>query len=94
MVGAGPAGCVAAMFLSRQGFRVRVLERRSDPTAPNADVNRATFIMALMPRGINALKDVRNIVYGQCLFRRALFCVWHDGPTTAPWRRQIAHAAW
>lgn len=59
IAGAGPAGCVAAMFLMRQGFAVKVLEKRGDPTAPEAEeANKSTFIMALMPRGINPLKDV------------------------------------
>lgn len=47
-----------------------MLEKRGDPTALEAeDANKSTFIMALMPRGINPLKDVRGpcIV---CVFRR------------------------
>lgn len=39
----------------------QVLEKRGDPTAPEAeDLNKKTFIMALMPRGINPLKDVSH----------------------------------
>jgi flavin-dependent dehydrogenase len=59
-VGAGPAGVVAAMFLARQGFGVEVVERRGDPTAPEAEeANKQTFIMALMPRGTAPLRNVR-----------------------------------
>ena len=60
VVGAGPAGVVAAMFLARQGFGVEVVERRGDPTAPEAqEANKQTFIMALMPRGTAPLRNVR-----------------------------------
>ncbi|WP_043231880.1 NAD(P)/FAD-dependent oxidoreductase [Streptomyces sp. NRRL F-5193] len=33
IVGAGPAGCAAAILLARRGARVALLERRSDPAA-------------------------------------------------------------
>ncbi|MFC9489773.1 FAD-dependent oxidoreductase, partial [Streptomyces hydrogenans] len=33
VVGAGPAGCAAAILLARRGARVALLERRSDPAA-------------------------------------------------------------
>ena len=59
VVGAGPAGIVAAMLLAPQGFAVEVVERRGDPTAQEAaEANKRTFVMALMPRGIGPLRNV------------------------------------
>ena len=68
VVGAGPAGVVAAMFLARQGFGVEVVERRGDPTAPEAEeANKQTFIMALMPRGTAPLRNVSSTAAGMLL---------------------------
>lgn len=68
-MGAGPAGIVAAMFLARQGFKVRVLERRGDPSALQAEeANKRTFIMARMPRGIQPLRDVSSTACCHCHF--------------------------
>ncbi|GLC46748.1 hypothetical protein PLESTF_000431900 [Pleodorina starrii] len=57
VVGAGPAGSVAAMFLARQGFRVEVYERRPEPRNDPVDTGRA-YIIILIPRGQAALKEL------------------------------------
>ncbi|EFJ43553.1 flagellar-specific protein Ssa14 [Volvox carteri f. nagariensis] len=57
VVGAGPAGSVAAMFLARQGFRVDVYERRPEPRNDPVDTGRA-YIIILIPRGQAALNEL------------------------------------
>ncbi|GIL95578.1 hypothetical protein Vretimale_1533 [Volvox reticuliferus] len=57
VVGAGPAGSVAAMFLAKQGFRVEVYERRPEPRNDPVDTGRA-YIIILIPRGQAALKEL------------------------------------
>jgi threonine dehydrogenase-like Zn-dependent dehydrogenase len=59
VVGAGPAGSTAAMFLARQGFSVDVFERRPEPKADAVDTGRA-YIIILIPRGQAALKEVNS----------------------------------
>ena len=61
MVGAGPAGSTAAMFLARQGFQVEVHERRPEPKNDPVDTGRA-YIIILIPRGQAALKDVSKAI--------------------------------
>eukprot|EP00210_Caulerpa_lentillifera_P004349 g4147.t1 len=55
VVGAGPAGSLAASFLSKQGFIVEVYEKRKDPTENNFAPNRST-VMVLNGKSINILK--------------------------------------
>uniref|UniRef100_A0A383WAT6 FAD-binding domain-containing protein n=1 Tax=Tetradesmus obliquus TaxID=3088 RepID=A0A383WAT6_TETOB len=57
VVGAGPAGSTAAMFLARQGFSVDVFERRPEPKQDAVDTGRA-YIIILIPRGQAALKEL------------------------------------
>ncbi|KXZ44087.1 hypothetical protein GPECTOR_74g701 [Gonium pectorale] len=57
VIGAGPAGSTAAMFLARQGFRVEVYERRPEPKNDPVDTGRA-YIIILIPRGQAALKEL------------------------------------
>ncbi|KAG2449076.1 hypothetical protein HYH02_005825 [Chlamydomonas schloesseri] len=57
VVGAGPAGSTAAMFLARQGFQVEVYERRPEPKNDAVDTGRA-YIIILIPRGQAALKEL------------------------------------
>eukprot|EP00882_Tetradesmus_deserticola_P018045 GHRQ01019362.1.p1 GENE.GHRQ01019362.1~~GHRQ01019362.1.p1 ORF type:complete len:224 (+),score=55.99 GHRQ01019362.1:113-784(+) len=57
VVGAGPAGSTAAMFLARQGFAVDVHERRPEPKADAVDTGRA-YIIILIPRGQAALQEL------------------------------------
>jgi flavin-dependent dehydrogenase len=59
VVGAGPAGSTAAMFLARQGFAVDVYERRPEPKEDAVDTGRA-YIIILIPRGQAALKEVNS----------------------------------
>ena len=64
VVGAGPAGSTAAMYLAREGFSVDVFERRDQPEADRVDNGRA-YIIILVPRGKAALEEVVMIVqYG------------------------------
>lgn len=48
----------AALATSMQGFAVKVLEKRSDPTTE--DARRTTFIMGLGPRGVDPLREVSS----------------------------------
>ncbi|GAX76027.1 hypothetical protein CEUSTIGMA_g3470.t1 [Chlamydomonas eustigma] len=57
VVGAGPAGSTAAMFLAREGFSVDVYERRPEPKADVVDSGRA-YIIILIPRGKAALAEL------------------------------------
>lgn len=57
VVGAGPAGSTAAMFLARQGFSVDVYERRPEPCHDAVDTGRA-YIIIVIPRGQAALQEL------------------------------------
>ena len=50
VVGAGPAGCIAACLLARRGFSVVVYERLSEAKIMGTDGERRTFIMSLSSR--------------------------------------------
>jgi kynurenine 3-monooxygenase len=54
IAGAGPVGTVLAMLLSRHGYRVRILERRSDPRRAAAERGRS-INLTLATRGLQAL---------------------------------------
>ncbi len=58
VVGAGPAGSLAAILLGRRGWEVDVYERRDDPR-PMADaaVERRSINLGLSHRGITALRE-------------------------------------
>jgi kynurenine 3-monooxygenase len=57
VVGAGPAGATAAMYLARRGFKVDVFEKRSEPVEDKVDTGRA-YIIILIPRGKAALEEL------------------------------------
>lgn len=57
VVGAGPAGSTAAMFLAREGFTVDVYEKRPEPNQDMVDSGRA-YIIILIPRGKAALEEL------------------------------------
>src|SRR5699024_2854498 len=54
LVGAGLAGPLAALLLARNGWRVTVIERRSDPRAAGF-VGGRSINLALAERGLKAL---------------------------------------
>lgn len=54
IAGAGPVGSVLAMLLARQGYRVRILERRSDPRCTATERGRS-INLTLATRGLVAL---------------------------------------
>lgn len=54
IAGAGPVGSVLAMLLARQGHRVRILERRSDPRCTVTERGRS-INLTLATRGLVAL---------------------------------------
>ena len=56
IAGAGLSGSLAAIYLSRQGHTVRVVERRTDPrlsTSEGRSIN-----LGLSQRGIQALREI------------------------------------
>ncbi|KAL6759374.1 monooxygenase [Haematococcus lacustris] len=55
VVGAGPAGSIAAMMLAKNGFEVEVYERRPEPQLDAVATGRA-YIILLIPRGQAALQ--------------------------------------
>ena len=54
--GAGLVGSLLAILLIRKGYRVRVIEKRSDPRVSNIDAGRS-INLAISHRGLHALKD-------------------------------------
>ncbi|MFD0201593.1 MULTISPECIES: FAD-dependent oxidoreductase [Saccharothrix] len=58
VVGAGLAGSLAACYLARRGFGVRVLERRGDPRAPGVREEGRSINLGLSQRGIVALREI------------------------------------
>ncbi|MFC4854156.1 FAD-dependent oxidoreductase [Actinophytocola glycyrrhizae] len=77
VAGAGLSGSLAAIYLSRQGHTVRVVERRTDPrlsTAEGRSIN-----LGLSQRGIQALREVG-----------LLDELW---PKTTPMRGRMVHTA-
>ncbi len=57
VVGAGPAGTLAALYLARRGHRLEVFERRPDPRH-GADEAGRSINLGLSARGIAALREV------------------------------------
>ena len=56
IVGAGPVGTLLALLLARQGRRVRLIERRTDPRASEVERGRS-INLALAARGLTALEQ-------------------------------------
>lgn len=57
VVGAGLAGALMACYLAREGYDVRVLERRSDPRSRGGAEGRS-INLAISTRGLHALQGV------------------------------------
>jgi len=57
VVGGGPAGSTAAMYLARAGYEVDVYEGRSEPSSVKISAQRA-YMIALTDRGLAALEDL------------------------------------
>lgn len=57
IIGAGPVGCLAALYLSRRGYKVEIYERRSDPRLTTTYAGRS-INLALSDRGIRALHQL------------------------------------
>jgi kynurenine 3-monooxygenase len=55
LIGAGLAGSLLAILLSRQGWRVTVYERRGDPRIQDYERGRS-INLALAERGLHALR--------------------------------------
>jgi kynurenine 3-monooxygenase len=85
VVGAGPAGALAAILLGRRGWQVDVYERREDPR-PMADaaVERRSINLGLSHRGITALREagVLDEVMGPAVRARGRVIHASDGRLT------------
>ncbi len=57
VVGAGLVGSLISIFLAKRGYRVNILERRSDMRKSNVDRGRS-INLALSTRGLAALEEV------------------------------------
>jgi kynurenine 3-monooxygenase len=57
LVGAGLAGCLAAVYLARRGFRVRIFEKRPDMRIHQIPAGRS-INLSMSVRGIHALQEV------------------------------------
>jgi kynurenine 3-monooxygenase len=57
IVGAGPSGCLLAIYLARRGFDVQVYERRGDMRREVVDVGKS-IKMTLAERGLHALGEL------------------------------------
>eukprot|EP00877_Chromochloris_zofingiensis_P007390 jgi/Chrzof1/2904/Cz12g03130.t1 len=57
VVGAGPAGVTAAMYLAQRGWAVDVYERRPPPSESTSDQKR-TYIMGIGERAMQALEHI------------------------------------
>src|SRR5688572_6809177 len=57
IVGAGPSGCLLALYLARRGFEIEVYERRGDMRKEMVDVGKS-IKMTLAERGLHALGEL------------------------------------
>lgn len=57
VLGAGPGGATAAMFLARHGFTVEVYDKRPEPKDDAVDEGRS-YVIILIPRGQAALQQL------------------------------------
>jgi kynurenine 3-monooxygenase len=56
IVGAGPVGCLCAIYLARRGYSINVMERRRDMRLSDIEAGRS-INLALSNRGIRALRE-------------------------------------
>lgn len=57
IVGAGPSGCLLALYLARRGFQIELYERRGDMRREVVDVGKS-IKMTLAERGFHALGEL------------------------------------
>jgi kynurenine 3-monooxygenase len=81
IVGAGPTGLLAAIFLRRRGLHVTVYERRGDPRGQPSAAGRS-INLALAARGIRALKIASVFDSVQPLLVPMRGRMVHDGDAT------------
>lgn len=82
IIGAGLAGSLLALLLSRRGWRVDVFEKRSDPRRAGYEGGRS-INLALAERGLHALRlaGLENIVMAQAVMMRGRMVHFADGRT-------------
>jgi kynurenine 3-monooxygenase len=81
IVGAGPAGLVAAAYLARKGFTVDIFEKRSAASLdPNKEVNHS-FTIVLNYKGIRSIQGSGLSSLADYFDFPLLACVRHLGNT-------------
>ncbi|WP_312319108.1 NAD(P)/FAD-dependent oxidoreductase [Stenotrophomonas sp.] len=82
IIGAGLAGSLLAILLSRQGWRITLYERRGDPRVADYESGRS-INLALAERGRNALRQagVEEAVMAKAVMMRGRMVHTRDGET-------------
>ena len=82
IIGAGLAGALLALLLSKRGWRVEVFEKRADPRRAGYEGGRS-INLALAERGLHALRlaGLEDIVMAQAVMMRGRMVHFADGRT-------------